>query len=323
VTPETALPGTTSGERRRAATGSAPVRVWDPDGPTDGSIAPPLWDALRDAVLWAQSEWERAIEHAAGMDEVTTHLAQVCAAIRQQASGQNPDLTALPRNALSRRLVGLVRAAFLERAQALTAVDPSQLLRMLAALEQVSQRLEADWSQHFADRLSGPDGLELVVEVAHDLRSPLTSILFLAETLQRARSGPVNPAPLRSTARVRMPPAPGETTASCPRVAGRSVAGVSAIGPGRGICKARYPVARANDAAAAQGSMTDGRHRGLAMNGDGSFGGAAAVATLSMRPRRAPSTMIAPARRSSAHSLQEKKCPSNSSRSASVISSSR
>jgi signal transduction histidine kinase len=31
------------------------------------------------------------------------------------------------------------------------------------------------------------------VEVAHDLRSPLTSILFLAETLQRARSGPVNP----------------------------------------------------------------------------------------------------------------------------------
>jgi signal transduction histidine kinase len=29
--------------------------------------------------------------------------------------------------------------------------------------------------------------------VAHDLRSPLTSILFLAETLQRARSGAVNP----------------------------------------------------------------------------------------------------------------------------------
>ena len=34
--------------------------------------------------------------------------------------------------------------------------------------------------------------MELVVEVAHDLRSPLTSILFLAETLQRARSGPIN-----------------------------------------------------------------------------------------------------------------------------------
>jgi signal transduction histidine kinase len=194
VTPEAALPGTSSGERRRAATGGVvPARVWDPDGPSGGAIAPPLWEALRDAVLWAQSEWERAAEHAAATDEVTAHLAQLSAAIRQQATGQNPDLNALPRNALSRRLVGLVRSAFLERAQALPAPETGQLLRLLSALEHVSQRLEADWSQHFADRLSGPDGLELVVEVAHDLRSPLTSILFLAETLQRARSGPVNP----------------------------------------------------------------------------------------------------------------------------------
>lgn len=44
----------------------------------------------------------------------------------------------------------------------------------------------------FSGELSGPRGLELVVEVAHDLRSPLTSILFLAETLQRGQSGPVN-----------------------------------------------------------------------------------------------------------------------------------
>jgi signal transduction histidine kinase len=194
VTPETALPGATSGERRRAtAAGAAPARVWDPDLPVGGAIVAPLWDALRDAVLWAQAEWERVVEHAAGMDEVTAHLAQLSDAIRQQASGQNPDLGGLPRNPLARRLAGLIRASFLERAAALPAPDAAQLLRMLSAIEAVSQRLEADWSQHFADRLSGPDGLELVVEVAHDLRSPLTSILFLAETLQRARSGPVNP----------------------------------------------------------------------------------------------------------------------------------
>jgi len=40
--------------------------------------------------------------------------------------------------------------------------------------------------------LAGPRGLDLVVEMAHDLRSPLTSILFLAETMQRERSGPVS-----------------------------------------------------------------------------------------------------------------------------------
>jgi signal transduction histidine kinase len=42
-----------------------------------------------------------------------------------------------------------------------------------------------------ASCLSGPNGLDLVVEMAHDLRSPLTSILFLAETLERGESGPV------------------------------------------------------------------------------------------------------------------------------------
>ncbi len=168
------------------------MRVWDPDGPTTSTIAPGLWDALRDAVLWAQAEWERVIEHAAGAEEATAHLAQLCLAIRQQASGQEP-AAAVPANALSRRLLGLVRGAFVERVQLLQPPEPAQLLRLLAAMERVGQRLEADWSQHFADRLSAPDGLELVVEVAHDLRSPLTSILFLAETLQRGRSGPVNP----------------------------------------------------------------------------------------------------------------------------------
>ena len=66
-----------------------------------------------------------------------------------------------------------------------------QVVRLFGALERVSNALELDWSQQFAGRLSGHDGLELVVEVAHDLRSPLTSILFLAETLQRGRSGPL------------------------------------------------------------------------------------------------------------------------------------
>ncbi len=191
--PEKTAPGSTSGERRRTAAGAAAARVWDPDGLSGGGVAPALWDVLREAVLWAQAEWERAVEHAAGMDEVTAHLAQLCAAIRLQASSQNADLAALPRNALSRRLVGLIRSAFVERAAAVPSPDAGQVLRLLAAIEQVGQWLEAEWSQHFSDRLSGPDGLELVVEVAHDLRSPLTSILFLAETLQRARSGPVNP----------------------------------------------------------------------------------------------------------------------------------
>jgi signal transduction histidine kinase len=213
VTPDTAVPGSTSGERRRSMPSvPSPVLVWDPDGPSGGGIAPALWGALREAVLRAEAEWERAAEHATGMEEVTAYLAQLCAAIREVAAGDvpvaqragpppsgrapgahTPDLSVLPRNALARRILGQIRAGFVEQARSLPAPDAGQLQRLLGAIERIGQGLEADWSQHFADRLASPDGLELVVEVAHDLRSPLTSILFLAETLQRGRSGPVNP----------------------------------------------------------------------------------------------------------------------------------
>jgi len=193
VTPETALPGTTSGDRRRAAQSQAgPIRVWDPDGPSTSAVAPALWNALHEAVLWTQAEWAQAIEHASSADEVSTLLAQLSHALRAEASGDRGDLSAAPRTPLSRQLLGMIRGSFLDRVQALGGADSGQLVRLLQAMEVVGRGLEADWSQHFADRLSAPDGLELVVEVAHDLRSPLTSILFLAETLQRGRSGPVN-----------------------------------------------------------------------------------------------------------------------------------
>lgn len=194
MTPDTAISSPTSGERRRVAPGAPPPRLWDPDGPHPAAIGPVLWDALREAVLGTQAQWERAIEHASGADEVTSQLAQLSTAVRQHLLAPAAEPVDVPRTALARRLLGLMRTAFLERAGSLpSAPDSGQLLRLLGAIEQVSQRLEADWSQHFTDRLSSPDGLELVVEVAHDLRSPLTSILFLAETLQRGRSGAVNP----------------------------------------------------------------------------------------------------------------------------------
>jgi len=191
VTPETLLPQSSSGERRRAAQEARTVPAWDPNAPVAGTVAPALWEALRESVLWAEAEWERVVEHAAGSEEVTAHLAQLSTAIRQETAGTSSDLGTIPHTALSRRLLGLIRTAFINRARGLSSVDPGQLLRVLHAIEMVGEHLEADWSQHFTDRLAAPDGLELVVEVAHDLRSPLTSILFLAETLQRGRSGPV------------------------------------------------------------------------------------------------------------------------------------
>jgi signal transduction histidine kinase len=46
-------------------------------------------------------------------------------------------------------------------------------------------------SQRFVRHLAGPDALQLIIEVAHDMRSPLGSILFLAERLRSMQSGPL------------------------------------------------------------------------------------------------------------------------------------
>lgn len=145
------------------------------------------------SVLRVQAEWPglEADSHIA--EEIQAHTAVLHASILQYLRGEEPDLTEVPRSPLSRHLLELIRRSILAEVEtAMGKVNGDQVLRVLWAMERVSLRLDPDWAQHFADRLSGPNGLELVVEVAHDIRSPLTSILFLAETLQRGRSGAIN-----------------------------------------------------------------------------------------------------------------------------------
>jgi signal transduction histidine kinase len=64
---------------------------------------------------------------------------------------------------------------------------------MLAArADRAPWNAEPEGAKHFVEGLSGPGALDLVVEMVHDLRSPLTSILWLTETLMRGDSGVVN-----------------------------------------------------------------------------------------------------------------------------------
>lgn len=158
------------------------------------SAAPPRQGALHALSLAEQqvaAEPERLREDAAATEEVARVVALLGAEVRSRAAGATELVPVVP-SALARRVLALLRARFLEHASRLEHPPrETELLSLLLAMEQAGERMAPAWDQRFADRLSGPDGLELVVEVAHDLRSPLTSILFLAETLLRGRSGPV------------------------------------------------------------------------------------------------------------------------------------
>lgn len=182
----------TTAEPAPRAAGSAAFTVWDQDGPQPTLVAPALVEALRQAVLETDAESRRLLHHAGTAEEIGQLLRDISNAVRSSLVEGGADCPALPRSILARAELALLRTrltSILDHWP--TPVDAQQVIRLFAALERVSNALELDWSQQFAGRLSGHDGLELVVEVAHDLRSPLTSILFLAETLQRGRSGPL------------------------------------------------------------------------------------------------------------------------------------
>jgi signal transduction histidine kinase len=88
------------------------------------------------------------------------------------------------------RLLQELRAATLKEWSATS--DTSHILSVMTGFERAQSILEPVADDGFNRRLSEPGGLGLVVEVAHDLRSPLTSILFLTETMLRGGSGPLS-----------------------------------------------------------------------------------------------------------------------------------
>jgi len=152
----------------------------------------PVWEALAGAAREVGRDTDGIGADAASPEEAAAAAESLLTEVLT-TSEKLPDNVLVP-SALARRALILLRRRFLERMADPPSTPPAgELLEAFRALDRVERRLQPAWDQRFHDRLSGHDGLELVVEVAHDLRSPLTSILFLAETLLRGRSGPVTP----------------------------------------------------------------------------------------------------------------------------------
>jgi signal transduction histidine kinase len=168
-------------ERRPSAT--------KPPAPPDE--APPVSPRLGEAAVRVADAWTVKAGEAANREEVVELLNLIVRTVTQGqlATGLDPRLSSV----VGRRLVELFRAEVIEDWRSTDrTVPPAEILETLHRIEVLQQAIEPSWDQYFSNRLAGPGGLELVVEVAHDLRSPLTSILFLAEMLQRGRSGDVN-----------------------------------------------------------------------------------------------------------------------------------
>ena len=125
-------------------------------------------------------------------DGIPRALAAIGLAVDRQLPSYLLALEPRPPRLVTQRLLTLVHSELLRSWSEASSTSPLRLLRHLQALEAVRDALEHDVSEQFGAQLGGSNGLDFLVQIVHDLRSPLTSILFLAETLMEQRSGPVN-----------------------------------------------------------------------------------------------------------------------------------
>ncbi|HET7274654.1 MAG TPA: HAMP domain-containing sensor histidine kinase [Longimicrobiaceae bacterium] len=90
-------------------------------------------------------------------------------------------------------LVQGLRSELLSDSSSSICPSPEDLLELLKELERIQDAVQKGTNHNsFLAGLSSLRGPELMVELAHDLRSPLTSILFLSETLRNGHSGSLN-----------------------------------------------------------------------------------------------------------------------------------
>jgi len=73
----------------------------------------------------------------------------------------------------------------------------SEVLQTVGRLRVVRSAIERRFQTLPGAPLVGLDGLEFLIEFVHDLRSPLNSLLLLADRLQQGWSGPLTPLQLR------------------------------------------------------------------------------------------------------------------------------
>ena len=155
----------------------------------DDASTPSLSPVLQVAAEHVVASWRDAGSDSADATEVAFLANMLAQTVQQVQIDGDVTVDERLRSPHGRRVLELLRA---EVIRGWSDDRGTEIPAILTAIERVREATDYDWATRFSDRVSGTNGLDLLVAIAHDLRSPLTSILFLAETLQREQSGPVN-----------------------------------------------------------------------------------------------------------------------------------
>lgn len=173
--------------RRRESAPESPLEEPDssPRQALESDVRRVLEDAAR-AVLEDQTAWRW---HALDPEEAGQTLDRIVGVVSAAKAPSSDAIECGGVAALALRLTELLRQELLDEPRGLS---DQTLLDVVRRLERCRVAIEPRSDQELAFLLTGANALELVVEFAHDLRSPLTSIMFLADTLRKGQSGEIN-----------------------------------------------------------------------------------------------------------------------------------
>jgi len=123
----------------------------------------------------------------------------LCSAVASARDGASlPSFAASLHTAVARPVLDALRRRILIAASSAGDREAyAESHALLVAIEKVHDHLCGDDLYRVVDQLGGAKALELLVEVAHDMRSPLGSILFLVDRVRSGQSGDVSEAQAR------------------------------------------------------------------------------------------------------------------------------
>jgi len=94
---------------------------------------------------------------------------------------------------IAREYVSILRANFLVALDSEQGLDAREVVRALRRLDEAEDAWKRTDRGKFISRLTGSDCADAIVAIAHDIRSPLCSILLLVDALRRAERMSPNP----------------------------------------------------------------------------------------------------------------------------------
>ena len=155
--------------------------------PTELTVG--VWFAFDRAVEQTRETFSSAVSP----DDLLPFLNSIQDAVRCVVVGVQAHPDSPPASISTTQVLECVRRRFVDEVHSERAVDAQQAIHILSALGRVQCLLDIAGPEQTPDLLAGRDAAGLLIEIAHDMRSPLAAILFLLDMLRSERCGTVNP----------------------------------------------------------------------------------------------------------------------------------